>query len=295
MLLIDVAFVEARPSPWRQAVDLANMMLCLALRTDAERVYRRALGQFSVEEISEGFAAARGLALPSQLRRLLRAQGRDLHAEFVKLLPTPPQPIRIQRWSLRRIGLLAAMIALLALVGTTIAGSLNNQIATKTPLQIDNLGCTHLEPLWLEAQSVPSATLVPCLRSLPVGWTLANVAVNDGRSVITLDNDRAGAAVMVVRLTAGCDLRGAIQILSAQPGLVRYVLVERRVPQFSATHFDVFAGGCITTRLTVPAERRAELITESAQLLGFTTRQALQQALQQRSHGRLHLDPGQAR
>jgi membrane-associated phospholipid phosphatase len=31
MLLIDVAFVESRPSPWRQAVDLANMMLCLAL------------------------------------------------------------------------------------------------------------------------------------------------------------------------------------------------------------------------------------------------------------------------
>src|SRR6266487_2447383 len=294
MLLIDVAFVEARPSPWRQAVDLANMMLCLALRSSPEQVYRRALRQFSVEEISEGFAAARGLALPSQLRRLLRAQGRDLHAEFVKLLPTPPQPIRIQRWSLRRIGLLEAMIALLALVGVTIAGSLNNQIATKTPLQIDNLGCTHLEPLWLEAQSVPSATLVPCLRSLPVGWTLANVAVNDGRSVITLDNDRAGAAVMVVRLTAGCDLRGATQILSAQPGLVRYVLVERTVPQFSATHFDVFAGGCITTRLTVPAERRAELITESAQLLGFTTRQALQQALQQRSHGRLHLDPAAA-
>src|SRR6266568_917891 len=295
MLLIDVAFVEARPSPWRPAVDLANMMLCLALRSSSEQVYRRALRQFNTQEITEGFAAARGPALPSQLRRLLRAQGRDLHAEFVRLLPTPPQPIRIQRWSLRRIGLLAAMIALLALVGVTIAGSLNNQIATKTPLQIDNLGCTHLEPLWLEAQSVPSATLVPCLRSLPVGWTLANVAVNDGRSVITLDNDRAGAAVMVVRLTAGCDLRGATPVLSAQPGLVRYVLVERTVPQFSATHFDVFAGGCITTRLTVPAERRAELITESAQLLGFTTRQALQQALQQRSHGRLHLDPGQAR
>ena len=34
MLLIDVAFVQARPSPWRQAVDLANMMLCLALRSE---------------------------------------------------------------------------------------------------------------------------------------------------------------------------------------------------------------------------------------------------------------------
>ena len=33
LLLIDVAFIELRPTPWRQAVDLANMMLCLALRS----------------------------------------------------------------------------------------------------------------------------------------------------------------------------------------------------------------------------------------------------------------------
>ena len=72
LLLIDVFFTEVRPTPWRQAVDLANMMLCLALRSSPEPVYQRALRQFSVEEISEGFAAARGLALPSQLRRMLR-------------------------------------------------------------------------------------------------------------------------------------------------------------------------------------------------------------------------------
>ncbi len=64
LLLIDVAFVEARPSPWRQAVDLANMMLCLALGSSAERVYRRALRQFSVEEVGEGFAALAGWRCP---------------------------------------------------------------------------------------------------------------------------------------------------------------------------------------------------------------------------------------
>ena len=37
--LIDVFFVQVRPSPWRQAVDLANMMLVLALRSDARTVY----------------------------------------------------------------------------------------------------------------------------------------------------------------------------------------------------------------------------------------------------------------
>ena len=47
LLLIDVAFVQVRPSPWRQAVDLGNMMLVLAVRTDPERVYRRALRYFT--------------------------------------------------------------------------------------------------------------------------------------------------------------------------------------------------------------------------------------------------------
>src|SRR4029453_3043756 len=63
--LIDVAFVEARPTPWREAVDLANMMLCLALRSSPELVYERAKRQFTVEEITEAFAATRGLAMPS--------------------------------------------------------------------------------------------------------------------------------------------------------------------------------------------------------------------------------------
>ena len=44
LLLIDVAFVQVRPSPWRQAVDLGNMVRLPALRTGPERVYRRALG-----------------------------------------------------------------------------------------------------------------------------------------------------------------------------------------------------------------------------------------------------------
>ena len=76
LLLIDVAFAEVRPTPWRQAVDLANMMLCLALRSSAERVYQRGLQYFTVTEISEAFAAARGIARPSQLRHAIRGRPR---------------------------------------------------------------------------------------------------------------------------------------------------------------------------------------------------------------------------
>ena len=45
--LIDVSGLEVRPSAWRQAVDLANMMLVMALRTDTQRVYDAALRYFT--------------------------------------------------------------------------------------------------------------------------------------------------------------------------------------------------------------------------------------------------------
>jgi tRNA A-37 threonylcarbamoyl transferase component Bud32 len=296
LLLIDVAFVEARPSPWRQAVDLANMMLCLALRSSPEQVYRRALRQFSVDEVSEGFAAARGLALPSQLRRMLRDESRDLHAEFTRLLPTPPRPIRVQRWSTRRVGLWVLVVALLVVVGVTIASPLvDRDTATKTPLEVDDVSCSNLEPLWLMAQSVPSASLVPCVQVVPVGWSVAEVAVNSGRSLITVDHDRAGRAAVVVQLTASCDLAGAAEVTSEQPGARRYLRIDRNAPEFSATRAYVFPGGCITERFTAPAASGQQLTGETSSAIGFTTREELRQALRQRSDGRLELDPGEAR
>ncbi|HSO54160.1 MAG TPA: phosphatase PAP2 family protein [Actinomycetes bacterium] len=294
MLLIDVAFVESRPTPWREAVDLANMMLCLALRSDPRLVYERAQRQFSVEEITEGFAAARGLALPSQLRHMLRAQGRDLHAEFVRLLPTPPQPVSIQRWSARRIGLLALVLLLVVFVGGLLANNVSNAVALETPLGIDKLACTDLEPLWLQAQAVPSASQVPCVRDLPVGWSLAEVAVNDGRSVLTLNHDRAGDAALVVRLTASCDPGGAVEGPSQTEGVRHYQQIESRTGQFTLTWYDQFPGGCATSRLQLTTDPNGEFAAQAPHVLGFTTRAALREALSQRSDGQLQLDPAEA-
>jgi tRNA A-37 threonylcarbamoyl transferase component Bud32 len=106
--LVDVSALEVRPSPWRQAVDLANMMLCLALRTDADRVYARATSVFTPDEIAEGFASAVGLAIPTELAAKLKADGRPLIERFKELAPAR-DPVSIQRWSPRRAALTAAV------------------------------------------------------------------------------------------------------------------------------------------------------------------------------------------
>jgi hypothetical protein len=90
-------------------VDLANMMLVLALRSDPDRVYARALGSFTPDEIGEAFASAQGMAIPTELQRYLKEDDRQLIARFKELVP-PYRNISIQRWSVRRIGLIAGVL-----------------------------------------------------------------------------------------------------------------------------------------------------------------------------------------
>ncbi len=95
------------------AVDLANMMLLLALRSDAPTVYEHAIQHFDPRDIAEAFAATRGVTIPRQLREGLhevrRRTGHDIIEEFRTLAPECP-PIRIQRWSPRRLATTSLLI-----------------------------------------------------------------------------------------------------------------------------------------------------------------------------------------
>jgi hypothetical protein len=293
ILLIDVAFAELRPTPWRQAVDLANMMLCLALRSSAQQVYDRALRQFTIEEVSEAFAAARGLALPSQLRRALRAEGRDLQEEFLRLLPERPRPITVQRWTPRRlvVALITAVLAILLVLNA--AQVFGNQDATRTPVNVD-ARCEDMEPMWLQAQAVPTAELVPCLASLPVGWSFGLLTVNNGRSTLTVDHDRAGPKAIDLRFAESCDVTGATEVAADVSGARRFERGPADATDTILTWYDVFPGGCVTVQLrsrnAVP-EVVEDVTAQASHVIGFVSRARLARALDERSDGRLQLDP----
>ena len=291
--LIDVAFAELRPTPWRQAVDLANMMLCLALRSSARQVYDRARQQFTVEEISEAFAAARGLALPSQLRRALRAEGRDLQQEFLDLLPERPRPIKVQRWTPRRIVVALATAAVVVLLVPNAARVFLNADATRTPVDVDPR-CDELEAMWLQAQAVPTASLVPCVGSLPLGWSFRTLTVNEGRSTISLDHDRAGARAVQLRFAEACDVAGADEAPTDVPGARRFTRGPQAGTDVVLTRYEVFPGGCATVTVSSRTASPAVVDAVTAQLdrlLDYVTRSRLAGALDRRSDGRLHLDP----
>ena len=66
--------------------------------------------------------------------------------------------------------------------------------------------------LVLEAQSVPSATRLPCIAELPIGWRFGGSLARDDGTMIWLDHDRAGMHAVEVELLASCDVSSAVEV-----------------------------------------------------------------------------------
>jgi membrane-associated phospholipid phosphatase/tRNA A-37 threonylcarbamoyl transferase component Bud32 len=276
LLLIDVFFVQVRPSPWRQAVDLGNMMLVLAVRTDPQRVYQRALTYFTEAELSEAFAATRGVASPTQLRAFMKRDPRDLLGEFRKLAPQR-RPIVLQRWSIRRVSLAVGMLA--AITFAVVQGA-------QAFFPAENIGahppeCGPAHSTILAAQAVPSAALLPCVAALPSGWRVGGADTGSGRASFWLDSDQAGPHAATITLTAACDTSGARQILSDRPGMRRFERPLSLVPRFTGVRFYTFAGGCVTYRFEFPPGVSPVLAGSVDTAVAFVPRSSLVRYVQQ--------------
>jgi len=292
--LIDVAFGQVRPSPWRQAVDLANMMLVLGLRRGPDVVYERALRYFTPDDIAEAFAATHTVTMPSQSRSMLRKNrgslfvrlvGRrrereDLLAAFRALAPKRPV-IRIQRWSWRRIGLTASVLLSVFLIVSLAIGNL--QGAGLLGPQGDEVTLNPLagppecdrddgDQVVLMVQSVPTAQLIPCLQTLPSGWTFGGLGMRAGRSEMFLDSDRAGVRAVSVVLVRRCNVDGATEVPSDEPGTRRYERVRLTSTGYTGSRFYIFDGGCVEYRFSLRGAAGTRLTEEVSVALGFRTR-----------------------
>jgi hypothetical protein len=137
------------------------------------------------------------------------------------------------------------------------------------------------DPWILVAQTVPSATYLPCLRALPTGWSISGFQIERGSYTAWLDSDRAGARAVRIRLTRTCDVSNAVEIPvpDAPPGVRTYEQPIALPPAFAADRFLRFPGGCITYefRFSMPAPAAAAL--EVQQALGVRPREDVRRAL----------------
>jgi hypothetical protein len=270
LLLIDVAFVQVRPSPWRQAVDLGNMMLVLAVRTDPQRVYRQALKYFTEAELAEAFAATRGVASPTQLRAFMKRDPRDLLGEFRALAPHR-RPIVLQRWSTKRVARAVALLCLIVVV--VVFGGQAFFPADDIGARAASCGTGH--SVILSAQAVPSAAMLPCLAALPSGWSVGGADISTGKVSFWLNSDRAGVRAVTVTLAATCDTSGVRQVPSDQPGTRRFERPLSLRPKFADLRFYTFPGGCATYRFSFTRGASPLLAIFVDDALAFTPRARL--------------------
>jgi hypothetical protein len=283
--VIDVFFVQVRPSPWRQAVDLANMMLVLAVRSDAKRVYDRALQYFTPDEIAEAFAAARGVASPTQLRMVMKRDPRDLLQQFREMAPAR-RPIALQRWNVKRVLLTLALVVAAFFAFNATANLLVPVYYHELP---GNADCGTSNVMILMAQSVPSATSIPCVASLPAGWRMGGMRIERGEGRFWLDSDRAGMRAATVSLLppGDCSVTGASEVPSDEPGMRRFERPEQLPPQLRSTRSYLFVGGCITYRFKFDSPETAALLFDADGALAFQPRAELVETVRARNDLRL--------
>jgi membrane-associated phospholipid phosphatase/tRNA A-37 threonylcarbamoyl transferase component Bud32 len=263
--LIDVFFVQVRPSPWRQAVDLGNMMLVLALRSDAEMVYAKALEYFTPEELGEAFAATRGVASPTQLRNFMKRDGRDLLERFRALAPARPT-VRIQRWGIRRAGLIG-----LTLVIFVAAGAFSLSLFFPSHGDVATPTCGENRTMILMAQAVPSAEQLPCIELLPLGWSVSDATIVRGKATFELT---------VIGVTEPGSIR--VELGSTLP-TVNVSLTPRCPPTGveAATRVLEVEGGCVTYHSNVPSELEPVPTFDPAGGLSFIPRSRLRAFVEQ--------------
>jgi hypothetical protein len=167
---------------------------------------------------------------------------------------------------------LPAVLAVLALVATGCASS-----------QGSLPGCSSPEDsvFALMAQSVPSATQLPCLKELPVGWVLSATEIRDGQTQLFLDSTIAGVHAVEVDLQASCDVGEAVEVPSApdEVGMRPYVQSDLP-PAFSGVRYLQFDGGCVIYRYHFAGDAPPTLALEAEEALSFLPRRTVVEQVQ---------------
>jgi hypothetical protein len=132
--------------------------------------------------------------------------------------------------------------------------------------------CSATERLGLIAQSVPSATYVPCITALPAGWQSRDLDVQDGSTTFELVSDRAQGHPVHIAMRRSCDLSSGAPIPPRTVGGRTYLALRSIDPRFVGTMYDAFPGGCVTYEFDFQRGPHIALMAELQSSVGFVSR-----------------------
>lgn len=151
--------------------------------------------------------------------------------------------------------------------------------------------CDDFGVLMLEAQSVPSAQLLPCIDLMPMGWSVGDTHASDEGASFTLGSSIAGPDAAHVRLTDRCEIEGYVQVPTDEPDTLRYEHIASITGGFQGRRLYQFEGGCTEIEFSFDVDVSATLVNEVSLALGFVPRAAVNEAVRVATDGREQLDP----
>lgn len=138
------------------------------------------------------------------------------------------------------------------------------------------------DPVILVSQSVPSASKVPCLEALPLGWGFQAVNVDDTSSRFFLYYDRLGADRVTATFKESCDLSEATPVPSAlaDEAVESFELVRSFANRYAGSRFYVFEGGCLEMEFDFRERGRTALATDVWGSFGLVSRAEVNEGIE---------------
>jgi hypothetical protein len=163
------------------------------------------------------------------------------------------------------------------------------------PLQI--LPCTPAEDqldkrMVRMAQSVPTASAVPCMRVALDDWFLDDLDSWDGRTRIEFSRLIDDFALRIF-LTRTCDHGGAKETATDQPGTRRFDERIRTGGSYLDRRYYLLPGACMAYEFALTGSGAEQAAEDISRAISLVSRDQLADQVRRYSGGRLQLDPEQ--
>lgn len=146
--------------------------------------------------------------------------------------------------------------------------------------------------LVLIAQSVPSASAIPCLDHAPPDWIMQEFDVSDRRGRVVLGYEPQQDQRLTVDVVPLCDPAGGTEVPSGVAGVRRFDRAVRSGSSVADQRYYVYPDACTILRFQLSGAVSGPLAADIGEAFSFVTRDEIDRRVRELSGGRLHLDPG---
>ncbi len=128
-------------------------------------------------------------------------------------------------------------------------------LSAECPRFADTLEASEVSgAITLMVQSVPDATLYPCVERLRPGWEVERIDVERNRSTIAISSDRLGDEFLRVYLRPSCDIAADATVYPTEPdeaGTTLHEDIDKTLAgpdeegEYEGSWWYEFDGGCV--------------------------------------------------